>query len=283
MTRERARRHLWPWCDWMTIGIGVVCTVRYPGDHFILASDQLGSFGDGFSTRTHGKLFCDPENMMFAVCADNCSHAAELLPCIGKHWKAMPNRGVGHIENGLQMAVFEYKSNRFARDVIPNYPFDPSSDWQEQANKLGIRKELFKQWNNLSIGCQLLVGTFDMSGMAQLYFVDSDCRILPFTSSGFWAIGSGSDNALFWLAYRQQHLGMNLLRSAYHVYESKIMAEQSPHVGRDDINLLICSREKWWLLENRTPSFPDCPISLAKLKEAQEKFGPQGTDSLGKA
>ena len=46
---------------------------------------------------------------------------------------------------------------------------------------------------------------------------------------GYSTIGTGGDNAQFWLNYRRQVLVINVKRSAYHAYEAKRMASKNPH------------------------------------------------------
>lgn len=75
-------------------------------------------------------------------------------------------------------------------------------------------------------------------------------------------------------------MDMGLQRSAYHVYEAKLMAEHSPHVGRDDIQLLVANREQSYLLTEREPERSNCPVSLTELKRMVEKYGAHSTSLL---
>jgi len=59
------------------------------------------------------------------------------------------------------------------------------------------------------------------------------------------------------------------------------MAEQSPHVGKDDIEMLIVMPEMWYLLNEKNQSYETCPVSLPELRELVKKFGPSTTESLG--
>ena len=113
-----------------------------------------------------------------------------------------------------------------------------------------------------------------------MYLVSSDCSIHLMTLNGFCAIGSGEFGALFWLSYREQNLAMGVHRSAYHAYEAKIMSEQSPHVGKDDIMLLVATHQKYYVLSKEQPEVEGCPVSLSKLTEEFGHFGPRSTESL---
>ncbi len=272
----------------MTIGIGVVCSDKNPGDCFILASDRLGSFGDGFSTRRHCKMFIQPEQGLYAVSADDIGNAAELLAGIYQQWANTPvqNRGYNLIRLGMQRAAFEYKLYQFVTSVLPQYPIDPKSDWKVEAAKLGLADKLFEEWQKTETGCELIVGTYGLYDgerrfTSHLHYVTESGEVTTFPSSGFGAIGSGAENALFWLAYREQSPGMSVKRSALHVYEAKIMAEQSPHVGRNDIELLIVTPGQFYQLTEKRRSIDGCPVSLDELVDLHRKFGPSSTESLG--
>lgn len=265
----------------MTVGIGTLCTHKRPLDCLILASDKLGSFGDEFSTRRLAKLFIEGEDRMFAVASGSVENASELLGKITECWRALPKRNFGHIRAGIQEAAHAYRKYRFLFDVMPDFGIGPKDDW-ELVKKIGAERRLFKAWNKFDIGCDLLLATYTDDKQAILYHLAGlKCEITQLTAPGFGAIGVGARNAMFWLSYREQAMGMSLLRTAYHVLEAKIMAEQSAHVGRDDIELLICTPERWWGLSDRAPTSDGCPISLPQLKELFVKHGPQSTESLG--
>ena len=68
----------------------VVSSIHNKGDCLILASDRLGSFGDVFSTKSFGKMFCMNDVPLFAVCADAVQNAGELLPMIAEGWRNVP-------------------------------------------------------------------------------------------------------------------------------------------------------------------------------------------------
>lgn len=286
-TKPLQRPNLWPWKYWMTIGIGVLCSDKNAGDCFILASDRLGSFGDGFSTRRHCKMFLEPERGLYAVCADDVGNASELLGRICEQWANIPpqNRSYRMLRQGMQLAASEYRLYQFVASVLPRYPIDPKADWRVQAENLGLTEKLLDEWRNTQTGCELIVGSLGLyeqgRTMFHLHFSNEAGEVTPLPSCGFWAIGSGAENALFWLAYREQGIGMSVKRSALHVYEAKLMAEHSPYVGREDIELLIVTQDQWYHLTHKRRSADGCPVSLDELEELHREFGPSSTQSLG--
>jgi hypothetical protein len=115
-----------------------------------------------------------------------------------------------------------------------------------------------------------------------MYVIYGDGEIHHLTAPGFFAIGTGADNACFWLGYRQQNFAMNLNRSAYHAFEAKLMAEQSPHVGRDDLDMLVVPRRhaRAYHLSKEFPEPEGCPVSLRGLQDYFKHFGPRPTDAI---
>jgi hypothetical protein len=278
---NRDKRDLWPWKHWMTIGIGCIATELETPDCFILASDELGSFGDAFSTRRHAKMTFQPEHNLVAVCAESVENASELLGAIAMEWNELPARTFGGLQQGIQNAVTLYKHHRFFLEVLPRYGIvAKSGDWAEIVRRIGIDQQLHEEWNAQTLGCDVVVGTFDMYNHAMLYYICSDASVHTIGQPGFTAIGSGGANAMFWLAYRQQCCGMSVLRSAYHVYEAKLMAEQSPFVGRDDIEIAVCTPRKSYILTQQRPEHDGCAVSLVRLKEMWQRYGPPDTSVL---
>jgi hypothetical protein len=267
----------------MTIGIGVVCCEspdKRPS-HIILASDSLGSFGDSFSTTAHHKMMADFDVQVYAVGADDMEHSADLMQKIILAVSKLKERTFGTINEAIAYAAWDHRSARFKYDVLPEYGIAPTSHWKKDAREAGILDKLNKVFKKFRTHCCLIVSTFDSRGLGAQFLVNPDGSVQSCMLPGFTAIGSGADNALFWLAYRKQNIAMGLMQSAYHVYEAKLMAEQSPHVGKDDIELLItCADGDGWFLNSNNPTCKGCPLSIPGLKEMWNKFGPRATGEI---
>jgi hypothetical protein len=275
--------NLCPWKHWMTIGIGVLCSEgKERPDHLILCCDALGSYGDVTSTVSLHKLFIREDARLWAVAAHDIGKAAELMTKIADAVKKDGDGTYGKIYDAICISVAAYKSARFRYEVIPQYGLAPVKGWMKEAKKLGMLDSLLTEvWPDFSIECQLIIGIFAEDGSSRLFHVKSDGFVDPVTLPGFHTVGVGSGNATFWLTYRGQNMGMGLRRSAYHCYEAKIMAEKSPHVGKDDIEMLIVRADrKPWLLTPDHPEDSGCPVSLSELKAQFEKYGAQKTDDL---
>lgn len=273
---------LWPWKHWMTVGIGALCSEgKERPDHFVLACDSLGSFGDVNSTASLYKLFSRPDAGIHAVASHDIDKAAELVTKIAKRVIATSAETYGTIFDAICWAVHDYKSARFRYQVVTQYGLAPAKGWMEEAKSIGVLDKLIKkEWPKFSIECDLIIGTFAEDGSSRLFWVQDIGLVHPVNLPGFAAIGSGAGGALFWLCHRDQTMAMGLKRSAFHVYEAKLMAERSPHVGKDDIQLLIANREKAHVLTEDKPESPGCPISLTELKRLRDEYGPKKTDNL---
>jgi hypothetical protein len=275
--------NLWPWKHWMTIGIGVLaCEGREKPDHLILCCDALGSFDDTSSTASLHKLFTEREANLYAVAAHDIGKAAELLRKIVNTVMERGGETYGKIYDSICIATHAYKNARFRYEVLPLYDIAPEQGWKKEAKKLGFLDPLLQDvWPKFSIECQLIIGTFAEDGSSHLFWVQQNGFVHPITLPGFCVIGSGATNANFWLCYRDQSLDLSLRRSAYHTFEAKLMAERSPHVGKDDIEMLIVPPDReHFLLTPEHPERPNCPVSLTEMKALFTKFGPQKTDHL---
>ncbi|GEM_PF-4666550 len=272
---------LWPWRYWMTIGIGCICSNEAQSDCFVMASDHLGTFDEAYTTRNHSKIAWQPDHKIFSVCADSVENAMELLGAIAMEWQALPVRSFGALRQGLQNAVTIYRHHRFYLDVLPRYGIVVKNDnWFEIAKLINVDKELKGEWDNQNLGCEIVLGTFDMRGMATVYYIGSDGGVQTIGQPGFIAIGSGGPYAQFWLAHRQQTCHMSILRSAYHAYEAKIMAEHNPFVGKDDIAMMVCTPKRVYILTQNQPEIEGCPVSLIRLKGMVQRYGPRDTADL---
>jgi hypothetical protein len=274
--------NLWPWKYWMTVGIGVLCSEgKERPDHVILACDTLGSFGDVNSTLSLHKLFSRRDARIYAVAARDMGKAAELVTKIANTVKKESDGTYGRTYDVICLAVHDYKSARFRYEVVTQHGLKPVKGWMEKAKEVGVLDELLKtQWPKFSMECELIVGTFAEDYGACLFYVQDIGMVHPITTQNFVAIGTGAPGALFWLCCRDQLMSMGVRRSAYHVYEAKLMAERSPHVGKGDIQLLIANAKRADLLTASKPESPGCAVSLTELEGLREKYGPKKTDDL---
>ncbi len=296
--KEFNRHNLWPWRWWMTVGIGVLATSsegrakNICPDHIVLFSDTMGSFGNEFSHPRLHKRFDLPKEGFYAIAANQVDRAAELMPVISEFLSKTPRneRNYGAIFNAVNSACFAYKRMKFVQSVLPKHriepdlidPFRAASDAALIPGKQAVSKVLEEEWKEFDIGCDLLIAAFDCRGQAMLLTVSGADGITEnATVPGFAAIGSGLSNAMFWLSHRKQFLGMKLMRSVYHAYEAKTMAESSPNVN-DELDVLIANAGQFWKFSSHFKPGPHAHpfITIEKLKELFLKYGPQGTEEI---
>jgi hypothetical protein len=137
---------------------------------------------------------------------------------------------------------------------------------------------------------QMLIATFDNTGQAYLYRTaqssDEHGQLIPKTVylsefPGYDTIGTGSENANFWLNFRGQVLGKSVKQSAYHAYEAKQMAAKAPSVNDQIEIVIVLPGEKSFHLTKDIQPTDGCPVSLGELQRMFKKYGPQKTEVLG--
>jgi hypothetical protein len=251
----------------MTIGIGVLASEGEANkpNQLILLADTKGSFGDTYSMNRLHKLFMAPDKRLYSVGAGQMDKASELFEMI---------KGVsGVIEGGTQRygSIIEsvsggadlYKRVRFKLDVLPLFARMPQS-LPDMFTDTDLGPALLEEWRKYDFGCQMLIGAFNDLGQAFLLYIEGDARVSNLTFPGFAAIGSGLNNAMFWLSYRNHNLGLSVRRSAYHAFEAKVMAESSAHVN-DRLDMVIASRDKWFFISDSKAASEGAPITLKEM------------------
>lgn len=284
------RWNLWPWKFWMTIGIGVIATDEaskfgaVKPNHIILFSDTLGSFGDVFSHPRLHKMQIFPENGVYTTAANEIDRAAEFAPMVNRNIAGVPmqRRTYGDIQRMIDASVFLYRKERFQLEVLPEFRLPPEAfDPRLPGNQLPDRtdRQLQKRWIEFDMGFALLIAAFDCAGQAHLFHLDHFGHLTYTSFPGFAAIGI-STHAMFWLSHRAQRLGMGVKRSAYHAYEAKLLADDSPHVN-DHIDMLIANRSEYWFSSTHRPEMgTGSPVRIGELREWFERYGPRKTDDL---
>lgn len=273
---------VWPWRDWMTIGIGVLASEGegMKPNQLVLIADTQGSFGEVYSMNRLHKIFLAPEIRAYAVGADQMDRAAELFEVIKDMSKVIEGgtERYGSTLETIGAAADLYKRVRFKLDVLPRFARIPQS-LPDMFTDTDLTPSLLEEWRKYDFGCQMLVGAFNKNGQAVLVSIDGTGEIENLTFPGFAAVGSGFHNAMFWLSYRNHNLGFPVRRAAYHAYEAKIMAESSAYVN-EKLDILLASAQKWAFVSDSTPTKGEPPITISELREMFLKYGPKETESL---
>jgi hypothetical protein len=267
----------------MTIGIGVLCSTqpkpRAPKpDALVLVADTKVSTETDSLDELH-KVFIDEESRFYGVCAGRIEKGADLIPIIKKELAELPKRSHGTFLQALNRAANNHRTQHFHYDVLgPRYMVVPG---QVLDSHNGAMLDEFQAYD---VGAQLLLGIFDDDGQAFLYYIGSlhnqPGLVHLFEFPGYFAIGSGSYNATFWLNNRYQTLGGNIKRSAYHAYEANRMATRAPTVN-DNIELVIATASQCFHLHRECPNKDGCPVSLTELDALWESHKARDTSTIG--
>lgn len=270
----------------MTIGIGVLATqAQVKPDTLILVSDTFGSaLDDTASTQRLHKMFAFESDGLYAIAADNINNAGEILPRVLYRLQGESVRTYGSIFHCIHAGVADYHRWRIEREVLPKYSWI-KGDLENEETKELVRDECMR----FNLGCEMIVGAFDDDGRALLFETfsvghteqeDGPPTIVLArgnTVPGFAVIGKGRDSADFWLNYRDHALSYSPRRAAYHAYEAKRMAENSPYVN-DKIELLVANKTGHIRLDDKAPTGADW--SLQEMRELFSKYGPRHTNGL---
>ena len=285
------KSNLWPWRDWMTIGIGVLATSeagrtnRLRPDTAVLIADTMGSYGDVDSHQRLHKVIMMPDERLYATVAGDVTNGAELMPVIASFVREIPagQRSYGRLQKAIAKGCFTYKSEKFTLLGLPRLRlapevFDPRNISSE------LNATIQAAWKEFSIECDLIIAAFDDSGMAYLFeMCGADHTLKTHSLPGFAAIGTGFENAIFWLSRREQTHGVLPLRAAYHAYEAKLMAESSAHVN-EHLDILVATKDEHWFCTTHRSLHGEkehSEINVLNLKRLYRKYGCRKTDGIG--
>jgi hypothetical protein len=265
----------------MTIGIGVLCsTTGKAADAMVLISDSMGST-DTDSTNALSKMFS--HGSIHAVAAGSLPVAAEMFHTIAGELDKIEdaNRNHGTIWRSINVAVNGIRSEKFFWEVLRNEHIIQN----ELMGTLFVndQSKIQEAWKNYYIGADLLLGTFDASGAALLYYIGWFAEapgLVHFVQfPGHHSIGTGSPNATAWLNFRNHAVNFNVKRSIYHAYEASRMAASAPTVN-SQIEITIATKgDSTYLAKDRY--YPGKhAISFSELDELYRKHGPQSTEGI---
>ncbi len=288
--KPRSKLTPWPWKDWMTIGIGVLArqeSLRNDANAnpntIILMADTLGSWADQYSHGRVHKAICFPKEQIYAVAANRIDKASEFMPMIAATLGSIQpaDREYAHILHSIVMSAHNYKRERFNIEIVSKFFVTPFNLEALQRLPDPVQGEARKAWEEFDIGVDLVIGTFDGRGRAFLFVIDGRGTVENLTFPGYAAIGSGGDNAMFWLGYREHVLSMSPRRAAYHAYEAKLMAEKSPHVN-SELDIVFAQPGACEVISSHHPPVGKsiAPFDRETLKAWHRQFRPRKTLKL---
>ena len=184
----------------MTIGIGVLAGEDYKPDSLVMIADSMGSFGDTHSSSELHKLHAIEGEDLYAVSSGSIDRASEqmniLVNVLRTDYPTRP-RKYPQIVQALLKTVSLYKDMRFEVDCLPQFRM-AREEWFKVQDP-HFRDLLLQAYSAFHVGCETLIGTFGANGQAYLFCLLGDGTFENVTFPGFAAIGSGANNAMFWL------------------------------------------------------------------------------------
>jgi hypothetical protein len=239
-------------------------------------ADTMGSTETDSISELH-KL-CAEDDIYF-TCAGSIEFCSEVISIFKQELAKLPSRNLGNIWQALNIAVHEHRQAHFQWDcLVPKYSFAPGQVLESQ------RQNIVNDWQQYDSGISLLVSVFHHSGIAFLFLVGpiegANGWVHSCQFPGYWAIGSGAQNAISWLNFRGHQFGVSPRQSAYHACEAKIMASMAPTVNKN-LEMIVAFANRHYILTSDKPEVEGCPVSLSELKTLYKKFGPQDTNELG--
>jgi hypothetical protein len=209
--------------------------------------------------------------------------AAEKMDFIHPHWTAMVSgdditiavpmwrrmrEKLGYIEGQktevgeknvsevVGACVSAYREHR--REIISAMFYAPhglsEGQFLSEGKKLlglSLFTEVWNKVDQFKLGCSFLVSGFDKDKQAHIFEVDDPGIYKDYGTIGFWAIGSGQNEALssiFFTLANISHFPQSQEGMLYDLCAAKFMAESNPYVGKAT-NLVVRrfgERPEWY-------------------------------------
>jgi ATP-dependent protease HslVU (ClpYQ) peptidase subunit len=207
----------------------------------VAVSDEMITFGDVSVDRTAEKI-SPLHRSWFAMYAANditdvrpILDKATFLICAAKRERSMTEVG-----EAFQTAYATRHEQLIEhRLLIPN-GFRSLDDFHLR----GKESLTVSQFNRLSRcmrtikpECKFLIGGFDLMGIGHLLVQEANSPYQCYDDPGFWAIGSGQNEAISSMIFQADKLGFGMYSSEalciFHLLVAKFMAESNKLVGRE--------------------------------------------------
>jgi hypothetical protein len=196
----------------------------------------------------------------------------------------------------LSMAYAKRHDDLATFNVLRPAGFNGIDDFYERGKQCLTTSEFKRLSRELRAAvpkCIFLVGGFDCLGIAHLLLQQANSAAECMDDPGFWAIGSGQEEALNALFFQADKLGFSIGSSeaecTYHLLAAKFMAESNSYVGRETfvtvhaynepVRYLLETdieriRAAWW--KSAVPKLPistirQIPKMLVTMREAEER------------
>lgn len=234
------------WGVGMTVCISVACDcIEGKIPKVVLVSDTLLSLGITSTRTLKARGLAKDWSVMFA--GADVSHAESVM-ILARH-KGGGGKGTNITDPGPHMveAYQEVRRKQIEQLYLGTFGWT-MTDFLQQGPDVPTpaqREYLLNEMVRFDLGCTFLVSGFSspVSRRATIFEVHNPGQAIPQLITGYSAIGSGSLNAVAYLARRSQGDIMTLEESLYNAIAAKKLAEKALGVG-GETEVIILERDK---------------------------------------
>lgn len=259
----------------MTVCVAAMCDDRKA---IVLAADKMVGFGAIESEADIHKIVRLHKDWWVMMAANDISPAFDIIDAAKQR---MSSRSMG-VDAAIQAVVRAYQEKRLNQaEAIHLTPrgwslieFNSVQSVNVIPSALRIELDFKIQAHHLSL--TLLVAGFDRHGLGHIFSVDDyDHRASARRHDipGYHAIGSGSQGAMYMMAYREVSSSMPIRGMLYYVAEGKYFGELASGVGeRTDLHIIRPGRSRLTITEKAVED---------KLVKLCQRLEPKTLDKKG--
>jgi 20S proteasome alpha/beta subunit len=225
----------------MTTCVAALCDER---KSIILVADRMIGYGFVQSEPDIGKTLPLHKHWRVMIAGNDVDPAFEVIDAAKEKLKeGVPAPSMATVMDTVSECYIEHRRRRAEakyispRGVTLDAFLKEGRKWVPESDYL----ERLARVDQFEFDLQLIVAGFDGEGLGHIFSIDSDDdRGAPRRHDvGFYAIGSGSTNATFFMALRGVTPKMTVREVLYFALEGKYWGEEASGVGEDtDINVL---------------------------------------------
>jgi hypothetical protein len=222
-----------------------ICIAGAVLDKFIVnISDRKIGLGDFASDQAAEKMDFIHRHWTAMIAGDDITSAVpiwrrmrEKLGYVDGHVEAPSEKTAPEMINACVAAYREQRKEEIAAQFYLPHGLTEERFLSDGKRLLGL--SLFTDlWNNIhqfKLQCTFLISGFDKDKQAHVFVIDDPGNCADYGTLGFWAIGSGSNEALssiFFTLSNLEDFPQTLDGMIYDLCAAKFMAESNPHVGK---------------------------------------------------
>lgn len=232
----------WPWntlpeptpADWgfgMTVCIAVHSSQN---DEFICATDSMISTGEMSADGLAMKYAAIWDTYIAMFSGNDISAISPIIRSVRKQYSSLPQHDVDDVVAAFRSAFANERLKKAEAVVMPP-GMTISEFYADGINRLGpeLFSRLFNEIENVRLDLQFLVCGFD-AGDPVLFTISDPGVETHYDLMGFWAIGSGNNNALGSLFnLKSSVVFKGEAEILYRTLEAKFFAESAAGVGKE--------------------------------------------------